>query len=137
MPSNAVEDHENGTRYGGKILSLIPAPEGWFVGTQVSQYNHKTKERTHCAPQVYPLIAWALVDAMFRGGDRETCVEPLFLRRSGAVTHASEFRWQEGAGHVDEDGWRIAVDVEVIPAPGAVANVPAFGVAATSEPTAP
>lgn len=139
MPTNrnAVEDHENGIRYGGKILSLIPAPEGWFVGTQVSQYNRKTKETEHGAPQVFPLIGWALVDAMFRGGDRETRVEPLFLGNSGAVSHASEFRWREGAGDVDEDGWSTSVDVEVIPAPGAVADIPAYGVAVADGPVTP
>lgn len=131
---NAVEDHENGIRYGGKILSLIPAPEGWFVGTQVSQHNRKTKETEHGAPQVFPLIAWALVDAMFRGGNRETRVEPLFLSASGDVTHATEFRWREGAGDVDEDGWRTLVAVEVIPAPGAVADVPAYGVVVADGP---
>lgn len=124
---NTVEDHQNGIRYGGKILSLIPAPEGWFVGTQVSQHNRKTKETEHGTPQVFPLIGWALVDAMFRDGSRETQVEPLFLSGSGTVMHASEFRWREGAGDVDEDGWSTSVTVEVIPAPGAVADVPAYG----------
>ena len=135
MPSNrnAIEDHENGIRYGGKILSLIPAPEGWFVGTQVSQYNRKTKETEHGAPRVFPLIAWALVDAMFRGGDRMTCVEPLFLSDSGAAMHATEFRWREGAGDVDEDGWSTSVAVDVIPAPGVVADVPAYGTAETND----
>lgn len=139
MPSNrnAVEDHEKGIRYGGKILSLIPAPEGWFVGTQVSQYNRKTKETEHGTPHVFPLIAWALVDAMFRGGDRETRVEPLFLSDSGAVLHATEFRWREGAGDVDEDGWSTSVAVDVIPAPGAVADVPAHGAAEIHGPVTP
>ncbi|NGO43791.1 hypothetical protein [Streptomyces ureilyticus] len=121
---NAVEDHENGIRYGGKILSLIPAPEGWFVGTQVSQHNRKTKETTHDTRQIFPLIGWALVDAMFRGGSRETQVEPLFLSDSGAVTHATKFRWEQGAGDVDEDGWSTSVTVDVIPGP---AGIPAFG----------
>ncbi|WPO69919.1 hypothetical protein [Streptomyces sp. KN37] len=122
----AVEDHDNGIRYGGKILSLIPAPDGWFVGTQVTQ--HKGGEIERSAPQVHPLIAWALVDAMYQGGDRVTRVEPLFLNR-GTITHESQFRWNEGAGDVDEEGWRTLVAVDVIPAPGAVADPPAYGLA--------
>ncbi|MFF9118312.1 hypothetical protein ACF09Y_22380 [Streptomyces massasporeus] len=138
MTSNrdAVEDHMNGISYGGKILSLIPAPEGWFVGTQVSQYNRKTRETTHEDPKVHPLIAWALVDAMFRDGNRSTQVEPMFLSGSGSITHATEFRWREGAGEIDQDGWSTSVNVEVIPAPGTVANTPAWGPAqpVSSEP---
>jgi len=129
MASNhdVVEDHMNGIRYGGKILSLIPAPEGWFVGTQVSQYNRKTKKTEHDEPKVRPLIAWALVDAMFRDSDRKTQVEPLFLDNSGTVTHTTEFRWREGAGDVDQEGWSTSVAVEVLPPPGALANAPAYG----------
>ncbi|MFE5218409.1 MULTISPECIES: hypothetical protein [unclassified Streptomyces] len=136
MPStrNTIEDHENGIRYGGKILSLIPAPEGWAVGTQTVQYCRKTKKTELGTPRVFPLIAWALVDAMFRGGERKIHVEPLFLDESGTVTHATEFRWTLGAGDVDEDGWRLSVSVEVLPAPGAVANLPAYDGADTPGP---
>jgi hypothetical protein len=130
---NAVEDHENGIRYGGRILSLIPAPEGWFVGTQLSQYSRETKETTRDTPQLFPLIGWALVDAMFRGGSRETRVEPLFLGDSGSVTHSTEFRWRHGAGDVDEDGWRTSVAVNVIPAPGATTDIPSYGTAETHD----
>jgi hypothetical protein len=137
MSSNGdpVEDHKNGIRYGGKILSLIPAAEGWFVGTQISQHNRKTKETEYGDPKVRPLIAWALVDAMFRDGDRSTQVEPLFLGDSGAVTHSTEFRWREGAGDVDEEGWSTSVAIEVLPPPGAFANAPAYR--GDGEPPAP
>jgi hypothetical protein len=136
MTSNqdAVEDHMNGIRYGGKILSLIPAPEGWFVGTQVSRYNSKTRETDYDEPKVAPMIAWALVDAMFRDGSLGTQVEPMFLSGSGSVTHTSEFRWMENAGDVDQDGWRTSVAVEVLPAPGATANAPTFGEPETAAP---
>ncbi|WP_328946940.1 hypothetical protein OG259_41165 [Streptomyces sp. NBC_00250] len=119
-----VVDHLNGERYGGKVLSLIPAPEGWFVGTQVSQLKGGTE--TYEEPKVYPLLAWVLVDAMFREGDRKTQVEPLFLTEV-EIVHATEFRWQQGAGDVDEDGQRTLVAVDVIPAPEAVADVPSYG----------
>ncbi|MFF8948334.1 hypothetical protein ACF09I_06095 [Streptomyces sp. NPDC014940] len=132
---DAVEDHMNGVRFGGKILSMIPAPEGWFVGTQVKHYNRKTKETAHDAPKVCPLIAWVLVDAMFRDGSREIRVEPAFLNATGSVTHESAFRWSEGAGDVDPDGWSTTVAVDVIPAPGAVADIPAYGVALDQDPT--
>ncbi|MDT0608821.1 hypothetical protein [Streptomyces lancefieldiae] len=122
-----VQDHLNGISYGGKILSLIPAPQGWFVGTQVSRYNRKTRETEHDTAKVGPLIGWALVDAMFRDGARSTQVEPLFLSSSGDVTHMTEFRWREGAGDVDEEGWSMSVAVDVIPAPGALENAPAYG----------
>ncbi|MFI8303689.1 hypothetical protein ACIF80_09590 [Streptomyces sp. NPDC085927] len=128
MPSNGdpVEDHMNGIRYGGKILSLIPAPEGWFVGTQVKRRNRKTRETDDETPQVRPLIAWALVDAMFRDGHRETRILPAFLGDSGNITHASEYRWMEGAGDVDPDGWSTLVAVEVLPPPDVLANAPRY-----------
>ncbi|MFE8961774.1 hypothetical protein [Streptomyces iakyrus] len=131
---DVVEDHLNGIRYGGKILSLIPAPEGWFVGTQVKNYNRRTRETEYDEPKVRPLIAWALVDAMFRDGSRETRVEPVFLSDSGGATYASAFRWREGAGDVDQEGWSTTVAVDVIPPPGATANAPAFGESATAAP---
>lgn len=129
--SDRAEEHVNGTRYGGKILSVIPAPEGWFVGTQVKQKNRKTGETDHGDPKVGPLIAWALVDAMFRDGARATRLEPMFLSDTGSVTHEGEFRWMEGAGNVDPDGWSITVSVQVIPNPSAVADLPAYGVGPT------
>ncbi|MFF0486742.1 hypothetical protein [Streptomyces sp. NPDC004435] len=119
-----VADDEDEDRYGGKILSVIPAPEGWFVGTQVSHL--KGGAETYEEPKVYPLIAWVLVDAMFRDGGRATQVEPLFLTEVG-IAHTTEFRWQQGAGDVDDEGQRTLVAVDVLPAPGAVANVPAYG----------
>jgi hypothetical protein len=131
MTSNydAVEAHISGERYGGKILSMISAPEGWFVGAQVKLYNRKTKETAYEEPKVSPLIAWVLVDAMFRDGSRATRIEPAFLDAAGIVTHESAFRWSEGAGDVDSDGWSTTVAVDVIPATGAVADIPAYGVA--------
>ncbi|MFJ6481136.1 hypothetical protein ACIQK6_13580 [Streptomyces sp. NPDC091682] len=122
---DTVRDHEAGIQYGGTILSLIPAPEGWTVSTQVQNFNTKTKETADDPREVFPLIGWALVDAMYRGGARRTCVEPLFLATRGSVTHSSEFRWERGAGHVDDEGWRTGVVVEVIPASTAQAQAPA------------
>ncbi|WP_371592609.1 hypothetical protein [Streptomyces virginiae] len=127
---DAVQDHDNGIRYGGTILSLMPAPEGWTVSTQVQSYNPKTKENADDPRQVSPLIGWGLVDAMFWGGGRRTCVEPLFLNAAGSVTHSSEFRWEQGAGNVDDEGWRTAVAVKVIPAPSAVPTAPSTDVEA-------
>lgn len=122
----AVEDHVKGIRYGGKILSMIPAPEGWFVGTQVTHYNRETRETAPGTPRIFPLIAWAHVDAMFRDGERSARIEPVFVAESGSITHETEFRWREGAGDVDNEGWRTTVAVEVIPSPAAVANPPAY-----------
>ncbi|MCX4578141.1 hypothetical protein OHB41_34125 [Streptomyces sp. NBC_01571] len=121
----AIEAHENGTRYGGKVLSLIPAPDGWSVGTQVERINRKTNEIERDEAKVFPLIAWALIDAMFHGGDKKVQVEPMFLTRAGA-THANEFRWQNDAGGLDGD-WRTGVSVDVIPAPHVLAIPPTYG----------
>ncbi|MFD3972938.1 hypothetical protein [Streptomyces cyaneofuscatus] len=123
--SDDVEEHESGTRYGGKILSMTPAPEGWFVGTQEERIHRKSRQVEREEAKVFPLIAWVLVDAMFRGGDRKTQVEPLFLSDTG-ITHETHFRWSLGAGEVDGD-WRTLVAVEVIPASSATVNVPAYG----------
>lgn len=63
---------------------------------------------------------------MFRDGDRKNQVEPLFLS-GGGIVYTTEFRWQQGAGDVDDEGRRTLVAVDVIPAPGAIASIPAYG----------
>ncbi|MFF2650572.1 hypothetical protein [Streptomyces sp. NPDC058045] len=113
MTDQTVYDHVHGLEYGGKIVSTLPAPEGWLVCTEVRQ-TKRGEDPTTEGETWHPLIAWGHVETMDRTGDPVSRLEPLFLEDFGAVVHASEFRWLHSAGHTD-DGWRTSVTVDVVP----------------------
>lgn len=80
---NAVEDHENGIRYGGKILSLIPAEPGW-VATVYSHEGPEDGSRTIIGTERRRVHGWALVEH-----DGVTGLEAMFVESPGFPTCAS------------------------------------------------
>ncbi|MFD6243503.1 MULTISPECIES: hypothetical protein [Streptomyces] len=114
MTDQTVRDHVNGRKYGGKVLSTLPAPEGWLVRTEVSA-TKKGETSISEGETWHPVIAWGHVEAMDRAGSRTDRLEPLFMDGIGTVVHTSEFRWSQSAGEVDADGWRTLVSVDVVP----------------------
>ena len=113
MTDQAVLDHIGGTAYAGKVTSMMPVPEGWFVRTETRE-TKPGEEPCFSGPRWHPMIGWGTVETLDRRGIPFNSVEPLFLDITG-VTHSSEYRWMSSAGATDEDGWRTSVSIDVVP----------------------